>query len=256
MGTFRTTSKFAATQSLLNLRMKAVALLASFFLASAIRKQLHEGTTDLVDEEVVADEPLADESVLGEPLVEFESNLSAYLELPDEVLIEKMGRRSTATSEEWNNFQRLNELRARGHRCVNGNNPGETTNFPANRVRLEFDCRLWRASYLHSQDMADRNYFSHTTQGSGLSFGERARRQGTTANGENIAAGTRTTTGQQALDQWTNSYGHCLNQMRVSFLVMATGFGSNRNSRFTNYWTQNFATRRTSTINDRTCYPR
>ena len=53
----------------------------------------------------------------------------------------------------------LNNLRAAGGTCSDGN--GGTNTYAANPVPLEFDCRLWRAARLHSQDMADNDYFSH-----------------------------------------------------------------------------------------------
>ncbi|CAE8693226.1 unnamed protein product, partial [Polarella glacialis] len=85
----------------------------------------------------------------------------------------------------WEHFGLLNSLRAEGFACP-------SKSFPPNPVALKFDCRLWAAAQLHSQDMADRNYFSHTTLGSNLSPWQRATAQGISANAENIAAGGST----------------------------------------------------------------
>lgn len=51
-----------------------------------------------------------------------------------------------------------------------------------------------------------RNYFSHTSL-DGRSPWDRAREQGISANGENIAAGRSSASG--TLEQWKNSDGHC-----------------------------------------------
>merc|ERR1719197_206460 len=74
----------------------------------------------------------------------------------------------------------LNELRARGHTCPNGDV------FAPNPVPLKWDCALWRAARAHVEDMTTNNFFSH--EGSdGSSPGDRARRFHTTFSNENIA---------------------------------------------------------------------
>merc|ERR1711879_1006063 len=120
--------------------------------------------------------------------------------------------------------------------------------FDANQVPLQFDCRLWRASQLHSQDMADNAYFDHSSQ-DGRSPWDRANAQGISANGENIAAGRDSAEG--ALDQWKNSDGHCRNMGNPSFKLFAVGYAAG--GPFRHYWTQMFKTNEVKL--DTSCYP-
>merc|ERR1739836_49745 len=61
-------------------------------------------------------------------------------------------------SQAWTNFLLLNQLRFDGFMCPQGRT------FPPNSKPLVFDCRLWRASQLHAEDMAAKQYFSHQSQ--------------------------------------------------------------------------------------------
>ena len=71
------------------------------------------------------------------------------------------------------------------------------------------DTRLDTAARLHSEDMAARNYFAHTTP-EGLDPSDRAAAQGYTAGvGENIAAGYRDA--RAVMIGWMGSAGHCAN---------------------------------------------
>lgn len=131
---------------------------------------------------------------------------------------------------EWEGFKLLIELRAQGYRCPDGR---EHT---PNAVNMKFDCKLWRASRLHSQDMADNNYFSHDSQ-DGRTPWDRAEAQGTRANGENIAAGA--ISAASTMEQWKSSVRHCNNMMDSTFKAFALGHGSG--GEYQNYWTQMFA---------------
>jgi hypothetical protein len=113
---------------------------------------------------------------------------------------------------------------------------------------MKFDCRLWKASQLHSQDMADQAYFSHTSK-DGRSPWDRAAAQGVRSNGENIAAGS--STAQRVLDQWKNSDGHCKNMGNAGFKLFAVGYASG--GPYGHYWTQMFASREDGL--DTSCYP-
>jgi len=128
----------------------------------------------------------------------------------------------------WEHFGLLNSLRAEGFACP-------SKSFPPNPVALKFDCRLWAAAQLHSQDMADRNYFSHTSL-SGLSPWQRATAQGISANAENIAAGG--STASSTLEQWKTSDGHCLNMMSSNMKLFGIGYGYNAGSTYRHYWTE------------------
>merc|ERR1719221_342344 len=102
----------------------------------------------------------------------------------------------TVSAKAWEHFQLVNQLRAQGFTCPQG------ATFAPNPLPLKFDCRLWVASRLHSEDMAAQNYFSHTSK-DGRSPWKRAEEQGTDAHGENIAAGSGSAAG--ALVQFKNS---------------------------------------------------
>jgi uncharacterized protein YkwD len=132
----------------------------------------------------------------------------------------------------------INKLRAAGFTCPRG------TVFAPNPEPLKFDCRLWKASKLHSQDMAENDYFSHQSQ-DGRSPWDRAREQGTSANGENIAYGH--SSAQRTLEQFEKSDGHCKNMMSSSFKVAAIGY-------FDRHWTQMYSRSDGSDL-DTSCYP-
>jgi len=145
---------------------------------------------------------------------------------------------------EWEHFGFLNELRKVGNTCPNGKSHSP------NSVPLEFDCRLRKASQLHSQDMADQGYFSHTSQ-DGRSPWARAEAQGINANAENIAAGNGDA--QEVLDQWENSDGHCKNMMNPVHLLFGVGYAYSADSPYRHYWTQMLKRQRVTL--DTSCYP-
>lgn len=92
---------------------------------------------------------------------------------------------------------------------------------------------------LHSQDMADQNYFSHTGL-DGSDPGDRLSRQGVSwmSYGENIAAGYYG--GLSAYDGWVNSSGHRSNMLRSGYARLGVGFAVNNSSTYYIYSTQNF----------------
>lgn len=148
---------------------------------------------------------------------------------------------------EWEHFKLLNQLRKTGFTCPHGKR------FHPNRTPLAFDCQLWKASKLHSEDMAKNNYFAHASQ-DGTSFGERAERQGTTANSENIAAGSSTAKG--ALEQWKKSNGHCEGMMNPKATVMGIGHAYSSNHQYKHTWTEMFSSKDPSDLTDTSCRPR
>ena len=110
-----------------------------------------------------------------------------------------------------------------------------------NEIRVKYGLKtlsdnweLSRVARYKSQDMHDKNYFSHTspTYGSPFqmmkSFGISYR-----AAGENIAKGYRTPAA--VVDGWMNSEGHRANILNSSFTQIGVGYVSNGN-----YWTQMF----------------
>mmetsp|Transcript_125041 Transcript_125041/g.312512 ORF Transcript_125041/g.312512 Transcript_125041/m.312512 type:complete len:413 (+) Transcript_125041:49-1287(+) len=171
-------------------------------------------------------------------------------------IIEAKARRSQAMAAQepgarvlsalaWEHFQLLKQLRAEGFTCPKG------AVFEPNPVALKFDCRLWIAAQLHSQDMAAQNYFSHFSR-DGLSPSERAEEQGTHANGENIAAGS--STAASTLKQFKNHDSLCQNVMNQSFKVAGVGYG--RGGKYGHYWALMFSSSDSDLSDlDTSCYP-
>ena len=103
---------------------------------------------------------------------------------------------------------------------------------------------LAMAAFLHSEDMALNNFFSHTGSG-GSSPGQRISRQGYPwrTYGENIAVGYPTVSA--VIQGWLGSEGHCRNLMDPDFTEIGAGyaigpFGGNPTAR---YWTFDLADR-------------
>jgi hypothetical protein len=92
----------------------------------------------------------------------------------------------------------------------------------------------------HSEDMARRNYFSHTTP-EGKTFVDRIREAGYTYNtclGENIAAGF--STAQSVFEAWKNSPGHNQNMLNPCFKAIGIGLAYDASSIYKWYWTTDF----------------
>jgi uncharacterized protein YkwD len=87
---------------------------------------------------------------------------------------------------------------------------------------LVLDGRLITAAQGHAQDMAERNYFSHTSP-EGWSVYERLRgvHMPFRMAGENIAWGQ--SRGWEVMNDWMNSDGHRSNIMNISFGRMGVG---------------------------------
>ena len=99
---------------------------------------------------------------------------------------------------------------------------------------------LFSAAARHSQDMASRNYFSHTSP-EGVTFTQRLAMEGYVgwAAGENIAGGQSTVS--DVMGAWLSSEGHCrnimqplLNEVAVA-CVAGGGYGT--------YWTMDMGGR-------------
>ena len=103
---------------------------------------------------------------------------------------------------------------------------------------LRMNAELRQAARLHSQDMADNNYFDHRgLDGSDFSIrASRANYRGFAA-GENIAAGTATA--ETSFRQWMNSPGHCQNMLRARFTEIGVGHAEG-DGQYRHYWTQVF----------------
>ena len=125
---------------------------------------------------------------------------------------------------------RINALRAAGAVCG-------STKFVATRP-LIWIRMLLVSSTGHCADMANKNYFSHTSL-DGRTFDKRITAAGYrfTAAGENIAAGQ--TTVQAVMTGWTNSAGHCRNMMNPTYRDVGVACVRNDASTYRRYWTMN-----------------
>lgn len=98
---------------------------------------------------------------------------------------------------------------------------------------LKEDTRLDTAAQAHSVDMAQNDYFDHTTP-SGVTFDQREKTAGyPTPGGENIAEGQ--TSAQQVMTDWMNSEGHRANILNCQFTAIGIGLDTDGW-----YWTQDF----------------
>jgi len=103
---------------------------------------------------------------------------------------------------------------------------------------LTLDSSLSAVAKKHSEDMAAKNYFSHTNL-SGQSPFDRLKSAGISYKtaGENIAAGQKSPS--QVVTGWMNSEGHRKNILNKSFTKMGLGYAES-NSGYGTYWTQLF----------------
>lgn len=105
---------------------------------------------------------------------------------------------------------------------------------------LSLNAQLNAASEWMSNDMAAKNYFSHTDSLGRDPF-QRMAAFGYNYNtwkGENLAAGVNTA--QAALDLWKGSPGHNANMLNPNFKVIGIGRAYNAGSKYGWYWTTDF----------------
>ncbi|WTW95615.1 CAP domain-containing protein [Streptomycetaceae bacterium NBC_01309] len=105
---------------------------------------------------------------------------------------------------------------------------------------LSEDPELKAAALGHSQDMAAKDYFSHTGQ-DGRSAGDRITAAGYSWStwGENIARGQQTP--ESVMEAWMNSPGHRANILNCNFKDLGVGVHIASGGP---WWTQNFAASR------------
>jgi uncharacterized protein YkwD len=117
-----------------------------------------------------------------------------------------------------------------------------------NQIRRENGCepfrvspQLGKAARDHSEDMATRNYFDHTSP-DGLDLWTRMRSAGYrfTLAAENIAAGQPSP--DEVVQDWMESPGHRENILNCALTEIGVGYASNTSSRYGVYWTENFGT--------------
>ncbi|MGH3763197.1 CAP domain-containing protein [Actinophytocola sp.] len=98
---------------------------------------------------------------------------------------------------------------------------------------LLVDQKLAQAAQEHSSDMADRDYFDHTTP-EGLTFAERIVNSGyPTPGAENIARGQQNA--EQVMKSWMESDGHRANILNCDLTSIGVGLDEDGM-----YWTQDF----------------
>jgi uncharacterized protein YkwD len=108
---------------------------------------------------------------------------------------------------------------------------------------LKYQPNLRDAAMWMAQDMADKNYFSHTDS-LGRKIGERFPAFGYTPFSmiaENICAGHATP--EAAIAAWMDSDGHRKNILRDNIREIGVGYGYNRSSDYKRYWAQGFGAR-------------
>ena len=88
---------------------------------------------------------------------------------------------------------------------------------------LTLSDNLTRIAKMKAQDMADKNYFSHTSPTYGSPF-EMLQAFGVTYKtaGENIAAGQRTP--DEVMESWMNSSGHRANILNANYTELGVGY--------------------------------
>ncbi len=130
-------------------------------------------------------------------------------------------------------FTLVNQARATARSC--GNEPFKAA------APLRWSEPLARAAQGHSEDMASKDYFDHTTP-DGADMAARVKAQGYAFSllGENIAAGQATPA--EAVRGWLESPGHCRNIMNADFQELGVGRAEGGSYRI--YWTQNFGSPR------------
>ena len=108
----------------------------------------------------------------------------------------------------------VNQARSAGRMCG-------TTPYPA-APPVGWNDTLALAAYLHSEDMATNQFFSHTGS-DGSSPGDRLTREGYAwrTYGENIAVNYPTVS--TVMQGWLGSEGHCRNIMNPSFTEIGAG---------------------------------
>lgn len=105
---------------------------------------------------------------------------------------------------------------------------------------LTWDYSLEQAAYVHTSDMANGGFMSHTgSDGSQPSERVSATGYDWRTTGENVAAGQKDI--DAVMTAWLNSAGHCKNIMSANYTQMGAASVSNPDTRYGIYWTQVFA---------------
>jgi uncharacterized protein YkwD len=113
---------------------------------------------------------------------------------------------------------------------------------------LQVSIALTRSSDWMSNDMAEKNYFSHTDSLGRDPFTRMADfgYSDASSSGENIAAGNADA--QSTFTQWKNSPGHNANMLNPSYLVIGVARAQGANSTYGWYWTTDFGSTIDTTV--------
>ena len=156
--------------------------------------------------------------------------------IPDTTVAADSGS-NTANCEVNSNDQAMldlvNQARAQARDCG-------TVSFTAAEP-LSWNCQLMEAAKIHSIDMADNDFFSHSGS-DGLQVNDRVTETGYDwrAVGENIAAGYPNEAA--AVAALLDSPGHCENIMNPAYKEFGSAAEFTNRRVFPSYWTQVFAT--------------
>lgn len=118
-----------------------------------------------------------------------------------------------------------------------------------NKPELCIARELQRAARLHAKDMIERDYFSHTTKGTGESFANRIEDQGYEYRraAENLAYGTGSAGSTTNIFQgWMDSSGHRSNLLNGHLREVGIGLyaGEYKGARHGRMWVADFGTPR------------
>ncbi len=102
---------------------------------------------------------------------------------------------------------------------------------------LKLSEKLTNVANMKAKDMADKNYFSHTSPTYGSPF-DMLKKFGISFSyaGENIAAGQKTA--EEVMDSWMNSSGHRQNILNKNYTELGVGF--TRGGQYGTEWVQLF----------------
>lgn len=122
----------------------------------------------------------------------------------------------------------INEIRSQAQTCGNV----EFSPAPA----VSWNERLEGAALIHSEDMANNNFFDHQGTDSSM-IGDRATmvEYNWRRIAENIAAGQQTI--EHAVEGWMNSPPHCSSIMNSSYFEVGVSCHDNEASAYDRYWT-------------------
>jgi uncharacterized protein YkwD len=125
----------------------------------------------------------------------------------------------------------INEARSVGRNC------GSKYYRPQGPVKWNGELAV--AARRHANDMADKNYFSHTGK-NGSFFGTRIKKAGYKYSfaGEVLAAGQ--TSPASAVSDWLKSPSHCRVLMNGKFKHAGTSHAVNMSSKYNHYWAVEF----------------